>query len=328
MSALRVLLLISLICILQSTSMANFKCSSTSKCDAIIDYVSVNATTISHIASQFGVSELRSIFGVNSLPANTSGTYPIPAKRAIKIPFPCLCSNGKGISDNKPIYTVVPNDGLFHIASEVFGGLMTYQDIADVNNITDVNKIYVAQKLWIPLPCSCDDVGGEKVVHYGYVVPSGSSVSQIAQTYGTTEATLLSINGIANASALQAGQVLDVPLKACKSSVNSTSLDYPMVLANGTYRFTANNCVMCKCTPANNYTLECQASGLKSSKWSSCPSIHCSGLSNVTDLGNFTTSSCGKTTCAYAGYTQTTILTTLDQDSTCAGNLFHKKFSS
>lgn len=77
----------------------------------------------------------------------------------------------------------------------------------------DVNVIYKGQRLWIPLPCSCDDVDGKEVVHLGHVVKQGSSVGEIAAEFGTTEETILRLNGIADAKMLQAGKVLDVPLK-------------------------------------------------------------------------------------------------------------------
>jgi LysM repeat protein len=79
--------------------------------------------------------------------------------------------------------------------------------------LADVNKIEVGKKLRIPLPCSCDDVDGVKVVHYGHLVDAGSTVEGIAEQYGTTSATLLSLNQMTNASELKAAQVLDVPLK-------------------------------------------------------------------------------------------------------------------
>ena len=42
---------------------------------------------------------------------------------------------------------------------------------------------------------------------------------------------------------------------ACTSMVaNNNSLDYPLLVANGTYVYTANSCVMCKCDSANNWT--------------------------------------------------------------------------
>lgn len=105
------------------------------------------------------------------------------------------------------------DDGLYFIASVVFSGLLKYQQIVAANNIPDENKIEIGQKLWIPLPCSCDEVDGEKVVHYAHVVQAGSTVEEIARQFGTNSRTLLSINGMANDSQLMADQSLDVPLK-------------------------------------------------------------------------------------------------------------------
>jgi len=112
---------------------------------------------------------------------------------------------------------------------------------------------------------------------------------------------------------------LDVPLRACNSSVNSSSLDYPLLVANGTYVYTANDCVNCKCSSANNYILQCEASVLKPSSktWSTCPAMHCNGTSSLY-LGNVTTSTnCNQTFCAYSGFTNKDIFTTLATESTC-----------
>lgn len=209
------------------------------------------------------------------------------------------------------------DDGLFHIASQVFSGLVDYPQIVAVNHIKDANLIFVGQKLWIPLPCSCDDVDGQQVVHYGHVVASGSSVSQIAAEFGTSSETLMRVNNISDPRSLIAGQVLDVPIRACSSSLNSSSPDSSMLVANGTYVFTANNCVMCRCDATNNYTLQCQPSGLRAVNWPTCPAMQCPG-SNLS-LGNSTIqSSCTRTTCSYAGYNRQTVLTTLADENTCA----------
>ncbi|GFY89818.1 hypothetical protein Acr_07g0000150 [Actinidia rufa] len=113
-----------------------------------------------------------------------------------------------------PLYTVVPDDGLYHIAAEVFKGLVTYQRIQEVNKISDANLIVVGQKLWIPLPCSCDELFGDRVVNYGHVVEPGSSLEKIAQRYNTSEDTLRTLNSLDPITELMAG-VLDVPLKEC-----------------------------------------------------------------------------------------------------------------
>ncbi|KAK3020940.1 hypothetical protein RJ639_046596 [Escallonia herrerae] len=300
------------------TAAQSFKCSSPTPCTSIVDYVSPNATTISAIKTLFGIKNLRSLLGANNLPLSTPATQPVAAKQKIKITFPCFCTNGTGISNKRPLYKVVPDDTLYHIAAEVFSGLVTYPQIQAVNNISDANNIEIGQELWIPLPCSCDEVDGEKVVHYGHVVDAGSTVEGIAQQYNTTEDTLLKLNGLASPNDLKAAAVLDVPLKACTSIVSTSSMDYPLLVPNGTYIFTANNCVRCNCDAANNMVLHCEPSHINSSSWQSCPSMQCQGADNLY-LGNSTVSTCNRTTCGYAGYLNNqTILANAVVESTCS----------
>lgn len=197
-----------------SSSAKHFPCSSDgATCDALIDYFSPNTTTISAIESLFNIKNLRTILGANNLPLSTPRNFSIPANSTIKIPFPCICSDGTGMSNRRPIYTVVPDDGLYHIAAEVFSGLVVYQDIQAVNNITNPDKIEVGQRLWIPLPCSCDRVDGQEVVHYGHRVADGSSVEGIASQYNISQDTLSKLNNLTNPPTLMAGDVIDVPLR-------------------------------------------------------------------------------------------------------------------
>ncbi|PIN25747.1 hypothetical protein CDL12_01541 [Handroanthus impetiginosus] len=289
-----------------------FRCSSAgATCNALIDYVSPNATTLSGIRNLFNIEHLRSILGANNLPPSTPASYPVAARQTLKIPFPCICNNGTGISNGRPYYTVVPDDGLDHIAVDVFSRLVTYQEIQAVNNISNPNLIRAGQRLRIPLPCSCDDVDGRRVVHYGHVVAAGSTVEGIAQQYNTSQDTLLRLNNLTRPQDLMAGAVLDVPLRACSSMVKNNSLDYPLLVPNNTYVFTATNCVMCGCNAAMNWMLQCGPSNINSS----CPPARCEGAGNFY-LGNTTTSGCNRTTCAYAGYNRT-ILTTVSSESTC-----------
>ncbi|KAA8546169.1 hypothetical protein F0562_020937 [Nyssa sinensis] len=191
-----------------------FKCTSSGrKCNALIDYVSPNTTTLSTIKALFGIKHLRSLLGANNLPLSTPSSQTVSAQQTIKIPFPCMCTNGTGISNHVPVYKVVAGDFLFHIATEVFSRLVTYQQIQAVNRIEDESLIEVDQELWIPLPCSCDEVDGESVVHYGHAVASGSTVDAIAQEYNISAETLLRVNGLDSPSDLKAEVPFDVPLK-------------------------------------------------------------------------------------------------------------------
>lgn len=50
-------------------------------------------------------------------------------------------------------------------------------------------------------------------MHYGHLVPAGSTVGGIAEQFNTTESTLLNLNGMASSSQLLADSIIDVPLK-------------------------------------------------------------------------------------------------------------------
>ncbi|OMP06244.1 Peptidoglycan-binding Lysin subgroup [Corchorus capsularis] len=295
-----------------------FNCSSPRSCHALVGYRVVNNTDLDGIQSLFNnVKNLRNLLGANNLNSSTPRTFNVSAKQVIKIPVNCVCFNGTGTSGGVPVYKVQPDDGLYHIAAEVFSGLVLYPQIQQANGIVDANKIEIGQELKIPLPCSCDEVNGEKVVHYAHVVESGSTLAVIARQFGTDEETLSRLNGGVTDSTLKADQAIDVPLKACNSSIRSDSPDFPLLVANGTYVFTANNCVKCTCDAANNWTLQCEPSGNKPSNWESCPTMQCEN--NLT-LGNSTGSGCSRSICSYAGYSNstTTIFTTLAQDPSCS----------
>ncbi|KAJ8446565.1 hypothetical protein Cgig2_019718 [Carnegiea gigantea] len=237
-----------------------FNCTTKSPCTALAGYVSPNTTTLGHIQSLFQLPSLLPLLGANGLPSSTPSTHKVLQSSTVRIPFPCRCINGLGFSDRVPQYVVVKGDGLFHIANDVFSGLTVYNQIQTVNyifqdvTVADANLIYVGQKLWIPLPCSCDDVDGQQVVHYAHVVAPNSTVNEIANEFDTTSQTLMSLNGITDPRKLIAGQVLDVPLKACSlSDVQTSSPSDSLLAANGTYIYTANNCLKCTCDAANAY---------------------------------------------------------------------------
>ncbi|KAI9127562.1 hypothetical protein K1719_000555 [Acacia pycnantha] len=303
--------------VVEAQPAATFKCSSEGKtCHSLVDYSSPNVTTLGHIQKLFNLKHVLDIVGPNALPSTTRANHTFKRSEIIKIPFQCKCSNGTGLSNNTPLYTILKDDTLSHIATEVFSSLVTYQQIETVNNIPDPTKIQPGQKVWIPLPCSCDQVDGADAVHYGHLVANGSSFQQIAQQYGTTQDTLLALNNISDPKSLQAGQIIDVPLKACSSSaLRNSSLDYPLLVANGTDTYTANGCVKCSCdSAATNATLLCEPSQVKPYRWHTCPSMLCGNST----IGNITSSaSCTRTICGYTGYNNQTIFADLVNESTC-----------
>ncbi|RWR84556.1 protein NSP-INTERACTING KINASE 3 isoform X1 [Cinnamomum micranthum f. kanehirae] len=304
---LQLLLLFS--CILSATSIT-FRCTTRPTCQGMIGYISPNTTTLSSIKDLFGLESVYSLLAANSWPTKDTNRS-ITAGSTVRIPFPCSCSNDTGISDRTPVYSLKPDDSLDYIARTIFGEFVTYQEIAAVNNVSDVNQLYIGQKLWIPLPCSCDDVDAARVVHYGHVVANGSSVSQIAGEFGTTVATLIGLNNetLSDPKNLKAGQILDVPIKACNSSTVSS-----LLVPNGSYALIANNCDQCSCN-SNHLGLKCmRAQGVLGTMLAPCPSTQCGNLS-LGESVDLTT--CLRTTCDYAGYNARMILTVLTNQSTC-----------
>ncbi|KAG2409788.1 hypothetical protein LR48_Vigan107s001200 [Vigna angularis] len=304
---------------------AQFVCNSAnnSRCGALIGYSHTNGTTLGDIQTLFTVKKLVGILGANNLPSNTTKSHVVGPNEVVKVPLPCRCSNGTGLSDGVPLYKIKKGDTLYDIATTTFGGLVKYPQITAANKLPDENNITAGATLYIPLPCSCDAVDGNRVVHYAHLVLSGSTVEGIAEQFGTTQQTLLTLNGISDPKTLQAGQILDVPLRACSSSVKNDSLDYPLLVANSSYAYTAHECVKCSYTcdvisyVEYVFRLQCEKSNLKPTNWSTCPPAQCS--SNVS-IGNTTSStdSCNRTVCAYTGYTFNNISAELVTQNTCA----------
>ncbi|KAJ1298927.1 hypothetical protein BS78_01G491500 [Paspalum vaginatum] len=285
---------------------ANFTCSTVgATCRSAMGYAVPNATTYGELAARFNTTTtLAELLGANDLAPSTPGSTPVAAKATVRVPYRCLCgSNGVGQSDGGPVYVVQPQDGLDAIARNVFDAFVTYQEIADANGIKNVNLIDVGQKLKIPLPCTCDPVDGDRVMHYAYSVAKGDEASAIAAKFGVDQQTLLKVNGIADTKSLLQGQILDVPLPVCQSSISSTSADYNLLVPNGTYALTADNCIQCSCSANNYQQLNCTPVQGNTR----CPAVQpCTGGLNLGQVTNGT--GCESMMCAYSGYTNTTSL--------------------
>ncbi|VAI10335.1 unnamed protein product [Triticum turgidum subsp. durum] len=283
----------------------NFTCTAPrgTTCHSAIGYRVPNATTYGDLLARFNTTTLAGLLGANDLPLATSPKKRVRAKATVRIPFRCLCAgNGVGQSDHAPVYTVQPQDGLDAIARNSFDAVVTYQEIATANNIADVNLITVGQKLWIPLPCSCDPVdGAADVFHLAHIVDAGETTSGIAATFGVTEDTLLKLNKITDPKTLQKDQVLDVPLPVCSSSISNSSADHDLRLPNGTYALTAQDCIQCRCS-SNTFQLNCTA--LQGKK--GCPAVRPCG--EGLNLGQTSGAGCDSKMCAYSGYSNSSSL--------------------
>lgn len=126
-------------------------------------------------------------------PSKFGGTSPSPAPSPQPAPQPSGAT-----------YTVVSGDTLSGIAAK-FG--TTYQHLAQINGISDPNKIYPGQIIHLDGNSPVAPVNSTNT----YTVVSGDTLSGIAQRYGTNYQTLAAMNGIADPNKINVGQVLKVP---------------------------------------------------------------------------------------------------------------------
>jgi LysM repeat protein len=176
-----------------------------------VSYTAPANSTLAKVAALFGVSDIDSLLGANDFNLSTPATLALSPGDFLKVPVTCNCINGKRQS-NSTIYEVMAGDTLSVIAGTTYQGLITYQQIGAANGIVDVNKILIGQLLVIPFPCGCNPVSDQPVVYLAYPVQSGDRIANISADFGAHMADILSLNGIANASDLQVGSVLEVPI--------------------------------------------------------------------------------------------------------------------
>lgn len=184
-------------------------------------YTVQRGDTVSHIAARAGVS-VASIAAANAL-ANPSyirigQVLTIPGHTAAaptpSAPAPAPAAAGS--------YTVARGDTLSAIATRFRTSVAT---LAAANRIANVSFIRVGQVLTIPgaaapAPAPAPaaptpaPVAPADTTTTSYTVASGDTLSAIATKYRTTVAALQQANHLRNASYLQIGQVLSVPVTA------------------------------------------------------------------------------------------------------------------
>lgn len=96
-------------------------------------------------------------------------------------------------------YVVQPGDTLSEIA-ERYG--TTYQTLAALNNISDPNLIHPGQTIRIP------ENSGSSARYY--TIRPGDTLSEIAERFGTSVTTLMSLNGITNPDLIYAGNTIRI----------------------------------------------------------------------------------------------------------------------
>ncbi|XP_043716775.1 lysM domain-containing GPI-anchored protein 1-like isoform X1 [Telopea speciosissima] len=293
-------------------------CNSSDSCNALLSYLLPWDSKLSEIASRFQVN-VNDILASNSLDPSIS--FPenqiLPSDSLLKIPIPCPCVDGirRSVSTN---YTVRAADTLDSISAG-YARLVSAEQIKIINGIDDKHQLMNGMSIVIPLPCTCfnNSSNGITVVYMSYVVQEGESLSSIGATYSATVTELEAVNGLSQ-TVIDPGDVLAVPIPAC-SSANLDWYNESLIVPNGSYALTANNCIKCGCG-MNDLDLRCSPSGIGTS----CSHLQCKATNLF--IGDIhmdrTPGGCNVTKCIYRGHFGRKIFSSLSNSSQiqCSGN--------
>lgn len=154
-----------------------------------IAYTVKKGDTLSEIAKEYGTT-VDKIATLN----NISNTNLIYVGQYLVVPT----TSNANVS-TATTYTVKNGDTLSGIANK-FG--TTYQKLAEINGISNPNKIYAGQVLKI--------TGNSSNITKTYTVQSGDNLTKIAKQFNTTVDSLVSKNGIKDKNKIYVGQVLKI----------------------------------------------------------------------------------------------------------------------
>ncbi|KAA8538485.1 hypothetical protein F0562_028144 [Nyssa sinensis] len=284
-------------------------CSNSDSCNSLVGYTLYTDLKVSEVAALFQIDPI-ALLTANAIDIS----YPdvenhiLPSQLFLKIPVMCSCVDGirKSVATH---YKTRPSDTLSNIADSIYGGLVSADQIKEANSISDPSVLDVGQTLLVPLPCTCFNGTDNNLpaIYLSYVVKSVDTLAGIAATYWTTITDLMTVNALGS-TAINAGDILTIPLSACASSFPRYASDYGLTVPNGSYAITASHCVQCSCGPGSR-SLYCMPSSLAVS----CSSMQCRN-SNLM-LGNVTvqqsSAGCNVTSCSYGGFVNGTIVTML-----------------
>ncbi|MED6112845.1 hypothetical protein PIB30_065379 [Stylosanthes scabra] len=279
-------------------------CNSTKPCPSLLSYLLPCDSMLSEIATRFNVN-VSDIMAANSaFPITPScDSEIVRAGSTVKIPATCECVDGIRRSVSA-VYRVEASDTLESI-SQGYGGLVSADQIRSVNNgmpLLDGDVVV------IPLPCSCmkNKNNGRRVVYMSYVVQKGETLESVASYFGTTLSDLESVNGLGQPTLLP-GDILYIPIPATLNWYNER-----LMVPNGSYALTANNCIKCTCSP-NDLKMQCFPSGMDVP----CYNLRCKG-SNLA-IGDehleYSNAGCNVTQCVYRGHKGGKILSSLINSS-------------
>lgn len=201
-------------------------CDSSNSCQALLAYRLPFDSKLFEIASRFQ-TDVTQIVASNGLDPTDPlpGNQIVPENTVVRVPVSCPCVDGIRRSTST-VYTVKAIDTVNYIAVG-FGGLVSADQIREANGLSDWDRIYLGQRLVIPLPCFCfnGSDNGITVVYMSYAVKEGENLKSIGRRYGTTVTDLVAVNGLGSSS-VNTGDILAIPIpgKGLRFLTRSTNL--------------------------------------------------------------------------------------------------------
>ena len=188
-------------------------CTNSDSCNALLGYTLYTDLKVSEVASLFQIDPI-ALLTANAIDIS----YPdvehhiLPSKLFLKVPISCTCADGirKSVSTH---YRTRPSDTLSSIADSVYGGLVSADQLAEANSISDPSVLDVGQSLMVPLPCTCFNGTDNSLpaIYMSYVVQPVDTLAAIAARYFTTLTDLMNVNAMGS-TAITDGDILSIPI--------------------------------------------------------------------------------------------------------------------
>ena len=157
-------------------------------------YIVRKGDTLTSIAKRFNTT-------VNNIVKNNNIINPnliYPGQRLI------IAKSTSNISTKYITYTVRRGDSLWKIANRFN---TTVNELAYINGIRNVNRIYINQKIRVPINI---ELGEHDTGHFIYTVVRGDTLWSIARRFGKTVNEIAKLNRIQNVNYIYVGQKLRI----------------------------------------------------------------------------------------------------------------------
>lgn len=157
-------------------------------------YIVRKGDTLTSIAKKFNTT-------VNNIVKNNNIINPnliYPGQRLI------IAKSTSNISTKYITYTVRRGDSLWKIANRFN---TTVNELAYINGIRNVNRIYINQKIRVPINI---ELGEHDTGHFIYTVVRGDTLWSIARRFGKTVNEIAKLNRIQNVNYIYVGQKLRI----------------------------------------------------------------------------------------------------------------------